>query len=665
MDTSHPKPSLFQAALQPKVVISLGFTLMFYFLIRTFEGIKFAAYPTQGLLPQTALVLTSLVAMGAMWWLHGRKWSSYLLAHIFAFGFGAATLVTWSSYEYAAGGVSSDAWFSTAIAAKYKAFGGNTDFAYRGLHSFYPSLYQFVVGKCAALTSTAIIQAMKYGTYWTAFLLPLAAYGLWRKLLAELPAFLMVVVAMTICRIHLCFKPFEVISMNVFIPWALYYVAGMRLREGEGKAVWEVAVLTRRDILLGGLIAGLCFMTYYYYFFLFIVWIPLQVLVEVRTGGTWRELARRYRAIALMIGVMMLVSVVYWVPLLADMVRFGMKSYQNRWFQPHMFNLPFDVSNQWKGLLGLLVWIGLAPTSRLARTVVVMLVALLAYLLVGHLGMYMDFPLLHIRMVGMEDYLLNLGLIMGLLQLMHHFKGFLESVYEKMLPLMVMAVFTVAMAMGFMWEKGADVSQSAANPAAPGLVPYPEFTALSRDKVFLTNRLELVAFRPMYLFICPNAHYSHPASRYRERFKFLVLLSQAQDPDFVSWMLQYNRYDRVDAVMLDDNRLELFDDNFPQPQAHIHMTVQFPDSIFDSSAFRQDSLFTEIKYPKPLPADHWKAFTPAQLKLVALFSDQDRQEVRSRIPAAEMQALEDELRIRTQEYATWQRVFWARWMGEE
>ncbi|HEX2899151.1 MAG TPA: arabinofuranosyltransferase, partial [Bacteroidia bacterium] len=562
-----------RALLHPKVLISGGFALAFYCLIRAFEGVKFPAYPTQDMMPQTALLLMGLLAIAAMWLWQGKSWSYHLLAHLFAFGFGAATLMAWSSYDYASGGVGSDAWFSTAIAVKYKHQWGNTDFAYKGLNSFYPSLYQYLVGRFAALTHTSAVKAMKYGTYWTAFLLPLAAFGLWRKFLEELPAFLMIVVAMAICRIHLAFKPFEVIAMNVFIPWALYYVAGMRIKAGDGKVTWEVApLLGRREILIGGLIGGLCFMTFYYYFFLFVAWIPIQILVEWRSGSSIRAIWARYRAFAMMIGVMMLVSAVYWIPLLADMARLGMASYQNRWFQHHMFGLPFDVGNQWKGMLGLLVLIGLAPFNRLARAVLVMFVALLAYLLIGHWAMYAGFPLLHFRMVGMEEYLLQLGLILGVLQLFQHFKGFLGTAWEKMFPVAIMVVFGIGMAMGFMWEKGNDASQAAANTEAPGLTPFPEFTALSTEKVFLTNRIDLVAFRPMYLFICPNAHYSHPASRYRERLKFLTLLSASKDADFVAWMLQYNRYDKVDYVMLDDNRMEIFDDNFPERAAHIKVS---------------------------------------------------------------------------------------------
>ncbi len=665
MEMNAQPPMGLKSLLHPKVMITVGFALAFYFLVRAFEGVKFPAYPTQNLLPQTALLLTSLLSIVAMWWWQGRQWSYYFLAHLFAFGFGAATLLAWSSYDYGSGGIGSDAWFSTSILVKYKHQGSNTDFAYKGLHSFYPSLYQYLGGRLAALTHTSAIKAMKYAVYWTAFLLPLAAYGLWRKVLAELPAFLMIVLAMMICRRNMAFKPFEVISLNIFIPWALYYVGGVRMKIEEGNPVWEMSsVLDRKNILIGGLIGGLCFMTFYYYFFLFIVWIPIQLLVDWRMTQDIGKIWARWKAFALMIGVMMLVSAVYWVPLIGDMARYGMASYQNRWFAFHMFGLPFDISNQWKEMLGLIVLIGLAPWNKLAQTILTLFVAMIAYILVGHWAMYAGFPLLHFRMVGLEEYLLQLGLILGLIRLLQHFTGFIESKWEKMLPVAILSVFVVGMAMGFSWEKGNDDSQAAANTKPPGLMPFPEFTELAKDKVFLTNRLDLVAHRPMYLFICPNAHYSHPASRYRERLKFLTLLSKSEDSDFISWMLQYNKYNAVDYVILDDNRIEIYDDNFPKQPAHIKVVLQFAPNAFEGDFFTQDSLFREIKHLKPMPADHWKTFTPAQQRLVALFSDQDKEAVLSQIPTATMSAMKDEIRIRVTDYLMWQRVFWHRYLGE-
>jgi galactan 5-O-arabinofuranosyltransferase len=663
MEFLKPAPKGLRAILQPKVVISLTFGLTFYLLVGFFEGATIRDYPFGALMPETALIVASLLAIGAMWWFQGKPWSFYLLMHICALGFGAATLLAWCSYSHACGGVSSDAWFSTAIVSKYKGNWGSTDFGYKGLHSFYPSLYQFVVAKLAAFSGTTGIKGMKYGVYWTAYLLPLAAYGLWRKFLDELPAFLIVLAAMMICRTNLAFKPYEVIALNVFIPWALYYVAGIRREIVDGESKWLQVALSRKEILTGGIIGGLCFMTFYYYFFLLVVWLPLQWLVAMGSKGSVKEQWLRFRGFLGVVVVMMAVSAVYWAPLLGDMMRFGAVSFQNRWFAHHMFGLPFDISNQWKTLLGLLLLIGMAPRNALAKTVLVMLVAILGYILLGHFTMYLDFPLLHFRMVGMEEYLLNLGLILGAIQLMRRLKSSVEPIWEKMVPVALMGVYFMGMGMGFMWEKGRDSTIEAAKATLPDLINVPSFSDFSKDKVFLTNQQSLAAYRSLFLFIVPNAHYSHPAGRYRDRLKFLVLLSKSQDSDFISWMLQYNRYDKVDFVSLKNNHMDVSDDNFPEPIPHIGVAIQFQPDAFEGEYFQRDPGFQEIIHVLPMAPDHWKKFTPEQQKLVAMFSDQDREEVRAGIPAATVAALEDELRIRTWDYVAWQRVFWFKYLG--
>lgn len=646
----------------PQFCITAGFGLAFYFLIRAFEGAPIPSWPYRPMMGQSAFLLICIGMMGAMWWLHGRQWAYYLLVHMFAFGFGAATLLVWQSMPIGPGAVGSDAWFNTAIVTKHRYGMGNGDFAYKGLHTFYPSLYQWMVGKLGALTVTPAHKAMKYGFYWVAFLLPLASYGLWRKILPKLPAFLLVVVAMTLCRINLAFKTYEVISLILFIPWALRYVAGVRLTETDGVATWEIQHLQRRDWIIGGTIAGLCFMTFYYYFFLMITWLPLLAVVELKTAS-WRSLWDKFRPMAYLFLLMLAVSAVFWVPLIGDMARFGMHSYQNRWFQPHMLGLPFDLMDNWKGILALGILLVLAPSNKLARAIVVMLIALLAYVLLGHMGIYRNFPLLHVRMVGMETHLLHVGLVLGLLQLLARFKEFIQQGWDKALAIAVATVYAINITMNYNYESSNELAKAAERFVPPPLVSFPEFNQMAKGKIFLTNRLDLVAMRPLYLFICPNAHYSHPSAQYRDRLKLLTLLQGSRDSDFIAWMLQYNRYNRVDFVLLDGNRLEIFDDNFPYWPNHNQVSVQFDSTAFRGQYFAQDTMFTEIFATEEVPQDLWQQFDQGELRLAALFSDIP--EIDTQIPPAELQALQDEIRIQTRDYKVWKNVFWSRWMQVE
>jgi hypothetical protein len=356
----------------------------------------------------------------------------------------------------------------------------------------------------------------------------------------------------------------------------------------------------------------------------------------------------------------MLVAAIYWVPLLIDMSRYGMHSYQNRWFQPHMLGLPFDDLHNWKEMLGLLTLVVLAPRNVFARSVLVMMIAVVAFILLGHLGIYRNFPLLHVRIVALAPHLLLLGFVIGLHHLVTYFKETITTAWAMGLGVGIATLYAISITMVYSYEANNDLTNLARNHRQPVLIGFPAFNQMARGKVFLTNRLELVALRPMYLFICPNAHYSHPASRFRERLKMLTLLQHSKDSDFIAWMLQYNRYDRIDHVLLDGNHLDLYDDNFPHLPNHIALSLQFDSTAFQGQYFMRDQGFREVVDAKDVPADLWHRFTPGQLRMAALFTDD--QAVQAACASSTLDALHDELRIRTLDYVAWQRVFVAHYL---
>ncbi|MFN8397805.1 MAG: arabinofuranosyltransferase [Bacteroidia bacterium] len=494
-------------------------------------------------------------------------------------------------------------------------------------------------------------------------MLPLASYAL-GDVAQEMPSILMVVFALYITRNHLAFKPFEVAPACLFLPWALYFIIGVRQEATAEGPRYSLEALTRRDMIVGGLIGGFIFMTYYYYFFLFVLWIPIQFAVMRRTGRGWKEILAWVKGFAAVFGIAMAVSAVYWAPLLMDMARYGGQSFQNRWFQPNMFGLPLDISNQWRPLLGMMALLLLARRDALARVALAGAVAVLAFMILGHWGMYTGFPILHFRMVGIDEQLMHLGLVLGGMEVLRRYTGLLGSVWEKALPVSVIAIFCIGIGMVYTWEKGNEISQLAAHTETPVMVRIPDFDQVAKDKVFLTNRTELVAFKPMFLFLVPNAHYNHPAARYRERLKMLLLLSSTEDFRFLAWMLQHNRYDAVDRVLLDRNTLTAFDDNFPEGDNHLRVDVTFADSAFTAPYFPPDPYFGEIRQVQPQPAELWKEFTPGQRLLVALFTDVDPEAVRATLDPSTVKAVQDEIRIRTKDYPMWRRVFAARYLGE-
>ncbi|HEX2896703.1 MAG TPA: hypothetical protein VHP63_01455, partial [candidate division Zixibacteria bacterium] len=70
-----------------------------------------------------------------------------------------------------------------------------------------------------------------------------------------------------------------------------------------------------------------------------------------------------------------------------------------------------------------------------------------------------------------------------------------------------------------------------------------------KGSVFLNGQFEFQSFYPVYSFLTLNELYSHPASRYFERYKFLYHLQSVKQPSLFHLALRHNIFDKVDFFM--------------------------------------------------------------------------------------------------------------------
>jgi hypothetical protein len=587
--------------------------------------INLPEYPFQDLLPFLVMAATGLAMIGLGWWKkqgeEAQQTQLYTqLTHLFSLGLGLSVIAVWGKLEFGPSGVLGDSFFSASIIAKYKEFWGNTDFIYQDLHSYYPSLYHFLLGKLAWITHAEPWTMLNTGMTLTAFFLPWGIFAMWKRLVDARIAFVFMLLSIFVARDEMLFKPFEVISLTIFLPWLLRFVWA-----GPGE-------LSKKGTMWGGIIGGLLFMTYYYYFFLLIVFIPLRLVVEYRDpiaigsgsiSGPKQLLAQYWRLLRWI----PLVSFLYWAPLLYDFVTHGFESFQNRWFQPYMITGPYENPGAWPVLIGLLLAVGLSMRFKLAKGFVLILVAQLLFLLLAYVLMMVGSPLLHIRMIGIEVYLAWFSLGWGAILAADNLKAIgvqkggglsrfgqgqrFESREPKaglslamLVPVTLAVIFSMYMAQSLHKDKQHENYKIAARSKMPALVYFPEFQEKAKGKVFLTNRYDLCAYRPLYQFIAHNAHFSHPAGQFRERLKFLCLLSQSKNPDFIALMLRRNRFDAVDYLILDDGQMKVYDDNFPHKQAHAEVLIQF-----DSLALTGQWLVQEPNFDEMVKVEEPKTFT--------------------------------------------------------
>jgi galactan 5-O-arabinofuranosyltransferase len=607
-------------------------------------------YPMGQLLPFVLAALASL-GMIAVVWLTGEKPHLYLrLTQIFALGMALGVVGIWGKLEFGPGGVSGDSWFISSMIAKFKHTWANTDFVYPELHSFYPPLFHYVMGKLAWITGTDPWSMLNVGMTLTTFFLPWGIYAMWKQVVEERLAFIFMVVAMYASVDSILFKPYEVISMTIFIPWALRF-----LEFGRGK-------MSKRELLWGGLIGAALFMTYYYYFFLLIPFLPLRTWIDWRSHHSRSQLGNVWRGYLRLFGWMMLFSIPYWLPLMYDILRFGMQSFQNRWFQPYMVAGPYGTGEEWWIILGLLVVVALTVREKLARGLTLLLVAQLLWLLLAYIGMLLDTPLLHMRIFGLTRYLAWMGLAWGVVLLGDQIKQADFKPFKGHLPVALAVLFAFFVAQELHQDRKISNYKLAKKSELPALPWFPAFREKAKDKVFLTNRYDLSAYRPLYHFIAHNAHFSHPASRFRERLKFLSLLSKSGNAGFVSTMMRNNKFVPIDYLILDDRQIKIYDDNFPDWNAHTEVKLEFKEEVLSGPGFSIDPEFPEMIVVDN-PGGGVASWSAAERAVAAVFGDAELSEKLSDAANPAEQWLRREVRPRVKDYRRWAAESWKSMAG--
>ncbi len=216
------------------------------------------------------------------------------------------------------------------IAAMYNTFahvGLGSDFAFHGFPAFYPALYFWIFAIPGRILEWNGVQIAKLGAATGFLLFPLAIYSLRallpkslrKKHLLTVFAFLAPLILMSTLGIDLFIgKPYEIIAAAVAIFWTIC----LHKRAQEG-------ALTKKEIALFGIIAGLVFMTYYLWLvFAGLVYIIQMFVIE-------RKILLRYLANLTKVAVVGIITALPFItPLILAYVANGMESWQTTFYTP-------------------------------------------------------------------------------------------------------------------------------------------------------------------------------------------------------------------------------------------------------------------------------------------------------------------------------------------
>jgi galactan 5-O-arabinofuranosyltransferase len=499
----------------------------------------------------------------------------------------------------------SDAGFRTEAATRFADSPVLRDYGYRGLPSYYPPALPWLQGRLAAVLGEPAWATMKPTMLVLAAGVPLLAFLLWRRVVPDLTAAL-VVAGTTLATSNLV-KPDEWLVLALVVPWWLELTRDLR-SPGHRALPWWV-----HGLVLGGLLL------WHSFFF-----VPLAVATVL---GMAVDVVRRrpppmpWRRALAVAATGLVVSAPYWAPM--TWLRFRgapTDNLQMRWsdygWEWPPWPLPLDLPGA-LAMLGVAWLVWRARTNRLAESLTVALVAAYAFFLGGQWLQRFDVALLPQKAGDLIAALLAVSTVLALSEVARTGSPGRRRRMAAVAVACVLAVagvVTMANATALGSRRAAalhtrypDGSYPAGGPATAPTTRHPwnvspgdpsvaqvsrAWTDLSgrpldADTVLVTVRADLLATSPVHPFIAWKSIYSHPEGRFKDRLALLREVGRCPDPRCAARLLTHNPFDRVDGLVLSGSgqqlELPVAVDTFPD--GWVKVVLPFPRDLFRAPYF--------------------------------------------------------------------------------
>jgi galactan 5-O-arabinofuranosyltransferase len=497
-----------------------------------------------------------------------------------------------------------DQQFRQAMILKFVSFFSPGDFYYKDLPPFYPPVYYFLLSVYARLFSVEAYKMLKIGGMLIYLLGPFLYFSCWRKLVSPFQAFFVTLATYLFCSINVypLFSPHTFLGDSFFVPWWLYYIERVKNPEDN----W-------RFYVSGGLIGAVLFSTYFYSFFIGSILLILRV--TVLQGCKFIKKASHFD-LKKAAGVLLytaLFSAPYWLPLLVSIASYGIDRARGGWHHLGSTGILFKyLEFSWPGLLFLgSFWYALRRVNTpLYKGLLLLIGSSIVYFFLGSVLGALD---ISINLIKARQFIVvTAGPFVGL-----SLAGVIRRQQIRKKHKSIAAVLASLLLLVFLHGFNVVAKQKTIKTARTSEVPTwntdPEQMQQRKGMVFLTHNAVLPSFYPVYCFLAVNEHYSHPASRYIQRYNFLYLLQRIDDPYLFNLALQRNIYDRVDYFMprSRDDYFEILASLSNYPNKSYLKTLKYsPHVVADNSLFRKeagDHLYAVLG-PSVLPAQKKYAF---------------------------------------------------------
>ncbi len=466
-----------------------------------------------------------------------KKWAFSRFLLVYGFLLSLSLAWVFKGANFALGGGVWDSWIYHSMVEKFRNFWANTDFAYKGLHSFYPFYFHYFLGKIAWVLSIPSYKIIKYFPIILALFLPFLIFLSYRTFFSEITSVGIAVFSLFfLWRLYL-YKPYEFLTLMFIIPWWLYYV-----HERRGNPI------------VGGLIGGLIFSSFYFWFFPVLLLLFYEWFRDLVSSP--KNFFEKQGRVFLIFPSFLLVSLPFWGGYLWDIVHHGGEFEQEKWIRvwhlsfllPLKLPLNFFRILAFFGLLFMLLYREDIPSALFK-----LLMASYVFYFLGNLGTVFGLPLLQFKV---NDFV-SLIYIISFFLWAEKFKenqGIHKSFYILLVIFATLSVYKPAALEKDLLFKVAQRRQA--------IEVNMEYGKLYR-KTVLAIPFQFTNFVPCYIFANYNPYYSHPSAHLSRRLAFLYLLQYSKNPEFFSYILRHNPFAEVDFVYFKARR--------------IHATYSLPD----------------------------------------------------------------------------------------
>ena len=352
-------------------------------------------------------------------------------------------------------------------------------------------------------------------------------------------------------------------------------------------------------MIIGGTIGSLIFQTFYFWFFIG----GVSVFVDIALQKLFLDYSNQKVLIILknkfvvLFGTALL-SAYYWIPYLYSMYSTG------GWNQLHARD--FSLSNVFLAfsffsfdLQGVLLLIGAIyliftfRSDKVSFGLLTMLMSTYLFMVIGYVAVIFDNPLKANIGMRLVPAILAISFLRFVGYLWKH-KVWEKHKIENGRLIFEILLISISLYIGQNYvhhiiDEGVTLANETKYPEEFLGIFHKIFGYENQDKVMFADASYsgLATYLPIYTFVSPNAHYSHPAALFHERIEFINKLAELDDSTLFAAAIMNNKYSKIDYILLEPEgnfyRYKYGDDDFPFGRKS--MTIHFPQYLFDDFFF--------------------------------------------------------------------------------